>query len=97
MAKDFADISRLTEAAEMNASSKENAAVTKLVKIWEAKNTQRAARAAGLSTLAISLAACGADNDVADAVNDRNDLLDPDGDGFACGWDPELFRRAVQN
>ena len=82
MAKDFADISRLTEAAEMNASSKENAAVTKLVKIWEAKNTQRAARAAGLSTLAISLAACGTDNDVADAVNYQNDLLDPDGDGF---------------
>ena len=23
--------------------------------------------------------------------------IDPDGDGFACGWDPELFRRAVQN
>ncbi|WP_322891487.1 MULTISPECIES: hypothetical protein [unclassified Yoonia] len=23
--------------------------------------------------------------------------IDPDGDGFACGWDPEPFRRAVQN
>jgi hypothetical protein len=22
--------------------------------------------------------------------------LDPDGDGFVCGWDPEQFRRAVQ-
>lgn len=23
--------------------------------------------------------------------------LDPDGDGYACGWDPAPFRRAVQN
>ena len=23
--------------------------------------------------------------------------LDPDGDGFACAWDPTPFRRAVQN
>lgn len=23
--------------------------------------------------------------------------LDPDGDGFACGWDPSPFRRAVSN
>lgn len=23
--------------------------------------------------------------------------LDPDGDGFACGWDPSPFRQAVQN
>jgi len=22
--------------------------------------------------------------------------IDPDGDGYACGWDPERFRRAVQ-
>ena len=24
-------------------------------------------------------------------------LLDPDGDGFACKWDPRPFRLAVQN
>ncbi len=23
--------------------------------------------------------------------------LDPDGDGYACGWDPAPFRRAVDN
>lgn len=23
--------------------------------------------------------------------------LDPDGDGFACGWDPSPFRSAVGN
>ncbi|MEY8839053.1 hypothetical protein AB9K41_08505, partial [Cribrihabitans sp. XS_ASV171] len=23
--------------------------------------------------------------------------LDPDGDGYACGWDPSPFRRAVGN
>ena len=23
--------------------------------------------------------------------------LDPDGDGYACGWDPAPYRRAVQN
>jgi hypothetical protein len=26
---------------------------------------------------------------------DRNNL-DPDGDGFACWWDPEPFRRAMR-
>lgn len=25
------------------------------------------------------------------------DALDPDGDGYACGWDPAPFRAAVQN
>ena len=29
-------------------------------------------------------------------VTDRQGL-DPDGDGFACDWDPEPFRRAAQN
>jgi len=28
--------------------------------------------------------------------NDRL-ALDPDGDGYACGWDPAPFRKAVQN
>lgn len=28
--------------------------------------------------------------------DDRN-RLDPDGDGFACNWDPNVYRRLVQN
>ena len=43
----------------MNATSNSNDAVSKLVKIWENKNAQRALRGAGLSTMAVSLAACG--------------------------------------
>lgn len=58
MAKDFADISRLTEAAEMNASTKRES-VSRLMKAWESKNAKRAAQGAGLSTMAVTLAACG--------------------------------------
>ena len=58
MAKDFADISRLTEAAEMNASTKRDS-VAKMMKAWESKNARRALQGAGLSTMAITLAACG--------------------------------------
>lgn len=46
----------------MNATSS-NGAVEKLVKIWEHKNAKRALRGAGLSTLALSLAACGSSSD----------------------------------
>ena len=46
-------------------------AVSKLMKLWESKNAKRALRGAGLSTMALSLAACGSDSDpVADAGGD---------------------------
>ena len=57
MAKDFADISRL-ELAQDRAAAKRDA-VSKMVKAWESKNAKRALQGAGLSTMAVTLAACG--------------------------------------
>ena len=57
MAKDFADISRL-ELAQDRAAAKRDA-VSKMVKVWESKNAKRALQGAGLSTMAVTLAACG--------------------------------------
>jgi len=47
-----------SSAAELNATSK-------LVKAWESKNAKNAARAGGVSLMALSLAACGGSDDVA--------------------------------
>jgi len=47
---------------EMDASGKQNELVTKLVNAWEKKNS-KVARAGGLSLMALSLAACGSDDD----------------------------------
>ena len=58
----------------MNATNKSEA-VARLVKIWENKNAQRALRGAGLSTMALSLAACGSDS--TDAVVDEPVVEEP--------------------
>ena len=47
-----------SSAAELNATSK-------LVKAWESKNAKNAAKAGGISLMALSLAACGGSDDVA--------------------------------
>ena len=47
-----------SSAAELNATSK-------LVKAWESKNAKNAARAGGVSLMALSLAACGGSSEVA--------------------------------
>ena len=47
-----------SSAAELNATSK-------LVKAWESKNAKNAAKAGGVSLMALSLAACGGSDDVA--------------------------------
>ena len=47
-----------SSAAELNATSK-------LVKAWESKNAKNAARAGGVSLMALSLAACGGSSDTA--------------------------------
>ena len=57
MAKDFADISRLELAQDRNEAKRD--AVSKMVKAWEGKNAKRALQGAGLSTMAVTLAACG--------------------------------------
>lgn len=57
MAKDFADISRLELAQDRNEAKRD--AVSKMVKVWESKNAKRALQGAGLSTMAVTLAACG--------------------------------------
>ena len=49
---------------EMNASNKQSELVKKLTSAWEQKNT-KAARAGGVSLMALSLAACGGDDDTA--------------------------------
>ena len=48
--------------ARLDATSK--GGVSKLVKAWEAKNTERSKRAAGLGLMAVSLAACGGSDEV---------------------------------
>jgi hypothetical protein len=50
---------------EMDASTKQNDLVSKLVRVWEKKNA-KVARAGGVSLMALSLAACGSDDDAAD-------------------------------
>jgi len=47
---------------EMDASKKQNELVKKLVGAWEQKNS-KAARAGGVSLMALTLAACGSDDD----------------------------------
>lgn len=50
--------------AAMNLGATNKGAVSKLVKAWEAKNGERAKRAAGLGLMAVSLAACGGSDEV---------------------------------
>ena len=47
---------------EMDASNKQDTIVSKLVSAWEKKNA-KVARAGGVSLMALSLAACGSDDD----------------------------------
>jgi hypothetical protein len=48
--------------AEMDASNKQSTLVEKFAAVWEKKNS-KAARAGGVSLMALSLAACGSDDD----------------------------------
>ena len=54
---------------EMDASNKQSALVKKLVSAWEKKN-KKAARAGGVSLMALSLAACGDDDTTPFAQSD---------------------------
>jgi len=66
-----------SSAAELNATSK-------LVKAWESKNARNAAKAGGVSLMALSLAACGGSSDT--AINqDQLDAGDAGGDGADAG------------
>jgi hypothetical protein len=58
---------------EMDASSKQDTLVSKLVSAWEKKNS-KTARAGGVSLMALSLAACGSSDD--DAVSYTQAQLD---------------------
>ena len=53
-----------SSAAELNATSK-------LVKAWESKNAKNAAKAGGVSLMALSLAACGGSSDTVDITSDN--------------------------
>ena len=50
--------------ASFGAGTAELNATSKLMKAWEAKNAKHAARAGGLTLMAVSLAACGGSDDV---------------------------------
>ena len=52
---------------EMNASKNKETVVSQLVSVWEKKNA-KAAKAGGISLMALSLAACGSDSDDAAVV-----------------------------
>ena len=53
---------KIRSVAALNATNKRES-VSKLVKAWESKNAKRAAQGAGLSTMAVTLAACGGGSD----------------------------------
>ncbi|WP_347850313.1 hypothetical protein, partial [Planktomarina sp.] len=59
-----------SSAAELNATSK-------LVKAWESKNAKNAAKAGGISLMALSLAACGGSSTTTTAVVDTTPVVDP--------------------
>ena len=59
-------ISTGTFLTEMDASNRQNNLVSKLVSAWEKKNA-KVARAGGVSLMALSLAACGSDDDTTTA------------------------------
>ena len=46
-------------------------ATSKLVKAWESKNAKNAAKAGGVSLMALSLAACGGSSDTVDITSDN--------------------------
>jgi hypothetical protein len=60
---------------EMDASNKQDTLVSKLVSVWEKKNS-KTARAGGVSLMALSLAACGSSDDTSDAVSYTQAQLD---------------------
>ena len=73
---------------EMDASIKQETLAEAFVRVWEKKNS-KVARAGGVSLMALTLAACGSDDDTAttDAGTDTGSTtttaVDTDGDGVA--------------
>jgi len=73
---------------EMDASIKQETLAEAFVRVWEKKNS-KVARAGGVSLMALTLAACGSDDDTAttSAVTDTGSTtttpVDTDGDGVA--------------
>lgn len=63
------DVQRLVP-VDATATTPKNAAVAKLMKAWEAKTTQRTAKGAGLTLMAVSLAACNDDSTTTDTDTD---------------------------
>ena len=57
----------------MDASSKQPTLAEKFAAVWEKKNA-KAARAGGVSLMALSLAACGSDDDTASTVQAQTHL-----------------------
>ena len=52
------------EAAGLNATSKTNPALAKMLAAWESKNAKRAMQGTGFTLMAVSLAACGGSDDI---------------------------------
>ena len=60
------------EAAGLNATSKTNPAVAKMVAAWENKNAKRVMQGSGLALMAMSLTACGGSSSTTTAADDGN-------------------------
>lgn len=75
------DVQRLVP-VDATATTPKNAAVAKLMKAWEAKTTQRTAKGAGLTLMALSLAACNDDNTTAAAPTTPTTPVTPAGQTF---------------
>jgi hypothetical protein len=68
-------ISTGTFQTEMDASNKQSTLAEKFAAVWEKKNA-KAARAGGVSLMALSLAACGSDDDTATTTTTTVDTVD---------------------
>lgn len=63
-------------------------AVAKMMKLWEAKGTRRAAKATGLSLMAVTLAACGGSSSDSDTTPTEPDPIDALVANFSAILDP---------
>ena len=78
MAKDLifaVDTSENRSGVGLDASSKATPAVSKLMKVWENRQAQQAARVGGLGLMAVSLAACGGSDTTPFSQADIDELV----------------------
>ena len=79
----------------LDASSKSTPAVSKLLKVWENRQAQQAARVGGLGLMAVSLAACGGSSttDDTDDTDDDDDVAVGAQEGLSFKTSLRIFVR----